>query len=204
MIPRLHTWYPRPWKAAWDNCLFFSLQGKHGILEFYEIHGKHSELYLVGVTFCRFRKCRDWEGSYPRHWCSGWSCLLGKSEIAGSSTALVFSFQRNKCFFPGHSYRFSIVESLHDREVACSTSDLQCSNFESVSGWQCHPIHPREVLMAHSFILRHQQVVDNNYAVDIFTHSYSLNLCMTPLYTWSCVSLPRPTASSGWKLPIIV
>ena len=33
-------------------------------------------------------------------WCSGWSCLLWKTEIAGSSPALVLKFQRNKMFLP--------------------------------------------------------------------------------------------------------
>ena len=33
-------------------------------------------------------------------WCSGYRCLLGKSEIAGSDPALAFTFQRNKLFLP--------------------------------------------------------------------------------------------------------
>ena len=46
---------------------------------------------------------------------------------------------------------FSIVGSLRDREVACSTSDRQGSNFEScvwrtVSSQSSH--HPQEVLLA--------------------------------------------------------
>ena len=40
------------------------------------------------------------------------------------------SFKDTKCFFPAHSWRFNIVESLRDREVACSASDPQGSNFE--------------------------------------------------------------------------
>ena len=41
------------------------------------------------------------------------------------------SFKKTKCFFPAHSWRFNIVGSLCDREVMCSASDHQCSNFES-------------------------------------------------------------------------
>ena len=31
------------------------------------------------------------------------SCLLGKSEIAGSNPTLTFKFQKNNYFFPAHS-----------------------------------------------------------------------------------------------------
>ena len=42
---------------------------------------------------------------------------------------------------PAH-FRFSIVESLRDREVACSATDRQGSKFlNPVSGGQCHLIH---------------------------------------------------------------
>ena len=33
--------------------------------------------------------------------------------------------------FPTHSWRFNIVGGFRNREVACSASDLQCSNFKS-------------------------------------------------------------------------
>ena len=41
------------------------------------------------------------EGRGP--WCSGQSCLLGKSEVAGPPTALDFKFQRHKMFL-SHSH----------------------------------------------------------------------------------------------------
>ena len=58
-------------------------------------------------------------------------------------------FERNKKILP-HP-RVSIVGSLRDREVACSASDRQGSNFEScvwrtVSSQSSH--HPQEVLLA--------------------------------------------------------
>ena len=54
-------------------------------------------------------------------------------------------------FFPHPRGKVSIVGSLRDREVACSASDRQGSNFEScvwrtVSSQSSH--HPQEVLLA--------------------------------------------------------
>ena len=54
-------------------------------------------------------------------------------------------------FLPHPRVKVSIVGSLSDREVACSTSDRQGSNFEScvwktVSSQSSH--HPQEVLLA--------------------------------------------------------
>ena len=63
----------------------------------------------------------------------GYSCLLGKSEITGSSPTLAFKFQEiEKMFLPCSLVKIKyIVESLCYREVACSASDHQSSNFES-------------------------------------------------------------------------
>ena len=41
------------------------------------------------------------------------------------------SFKETKCFFSAHSQRLNIVGSLRDREIACSASDRQGSDFES-------------------------------------------------------------------------
>ena len=49
--------------------------------------------------------------------------------------------KETKMFLPHPRVKLSIVGSLRDREVACSASDRQGSNFESVSGGQCHLIH---------------------------------------------------------------
>ena len=54
-------------------------------------------------------------------------------------------------FLPHPRVKVSIVGSLRDREVACSASDRQGSNFEScvwrtVSSQSSH--HPQEVLLA--------------------------------------------------------
>ena len=74
---------------------------------------------------------------------------LGKWETAGSNPDLAFKFQRKNMFL----LRFlNIVGSHRDREVACSASDRQGSNFEfcvwsAVSSHSSH--HPQEVLLAH-------------------------------------------------------
>ena len=59
--------------------------------------------------------------------------------------------KETKLFLPHPRVKVSIVGSLRDREVACSASDRQGSNFEScvwrtVSSQSSH--HPQEVLMA--------------------------------------------------------
>ena len=59
--------------------------------------------------------------------------------------------KETKLFLPHPRVKVSIVGSLRDREVACSASDRQDSNFEScvwrtVSSQSSH--HPQEVVLA--------------------------------------------------------
>ena len=59
--------------------------------------------------------------------------------------------KETKMFLPHPHLKLSILGSLRDREVACSTSDLRGSNFEScrwkaVSSHSSH--HPQEVFLA--------------------------------------------------------
>ena len=59
--------------------------------------------------------------------------------------------KETKMFLPHPRVKVSIVGSLRDREVACSASDRQGSNFEScvwrtLSSQSSH--HPQEVLLA--------------------------------------------------------
>ena len=59
--------------------------------------------------------------------------------------------KETKMFLPHPRVKVSIVGSLRDREVACSASDRQGTNFEScvwrtVSSQSSH--HPQEVLLA--------------------------------------------------------
>ena len=59
--------------------------------------------------------------------------------------------KETKMFLPHPRVKLTIVGSLRDREVACSASDRQGSNFESgvwrtVSSHSSH--HPQEILLA--------------------------------------------------------
>ena len=67
------------------------------------------------------------------------------------SVAGLGGLKETKMFLPHPRVKVSIVGSLRDREVACSASDRQGSNFEScfwrtVSSQSSH--HPQEVLLA--------------------------------------------------------
>ena len=66
---------------------------------------------------------------------------------------------KQKMFLPHPRVKVSIVGSLRDREVACSASDRQGSNFEScvwrtVSSQSSH--HPQEVLLAQFSLYVHK------------------------------------------------
>ena len=67
--------------------------------------------------------------------------------------------KETKVFLPHPRVKVSIVGSLRDREVACSASDRQGSNFEScvwrtVSSQSSH--HPQEVLLAQFSLYVHK------------------------------------------------
>ena len=68
-------------------------------------------------------------------------------------------------FLPHPRVKVSIVGSLRDREVACSASDRQGSNFEScvwrtVSSQSSH--HPLEVLLAQFSLYVHKSGLNEN------------------------------------------
>ena len=67
--------------------------------------------------------------------------------------------KETKLFLPHPRVKVSIVGSLRDREVACSASDRQGSNFEycvwrTVSSQSSH--HPQEVLLAQFSLYVHK------------------------------------------------
>ena len=67
--------------------------------------------------------------------------------------------KETKLFLPHQRVKVSIVGSFRDREVACSASDRQGSNFEScvwttVSSQSSH--HPQEVLLAQFSLYVHK------------------------------------------------
>ena len=76
--------------------------------------------------------------------------VVSTARVRGSVPGLG-GLKETKMFLPHPRVKVSIVGSLRDREVACSASDRQGSNFEScvwraVSSQSSH--HPQEVLLA--------------------------------------------------------
>ena len=89
--------------------------------------------------------------------------------------------KETKMFLPHPRVKLSIVESLRDREVACSVSDRQGLNFEScvwrtVSSHSSH--HPQEVLLAQFSLYVHKGGLKSDlfrfYVGEMYT--YLLNL----------------------------
>ena len=84
-------------------------------------------------------------------------------------------------FLPHPRVKVSIVGSLRDREVACSASDRQGSNFEScvwrtVSS-QSYP-HPQEVLLAQFSLYVHKGGLkpDSFHFISFWLMTESMNL----------------------------
>ena len=87
-------------------------------------------------------------------WGSGYHrCLSRQSSGCGSPSR---RFERNKMFLPHPCVNASIVGSLHDREVACSTSDRRGSNFESCVWRTVSSHHPQEVRVAQFSLYVHK------------------------------------------------
>ena len=98
-----------------------------------------------------------------------WNEQGGSPRVVVSTTALharvwgsvpgLGGLKETKMFLPHPRVKVSIVGSLRDREVACSASDRQGSNFEScfwraVSSQSSH--HPQEVLLAQFSLYVHK------------------------------------------------
>ena len=86
------------------------------------------------------------------------STAVFHARVRGSVPGLG-GLKETKMFLPHPRVRVSIAGSLHDREVACSASDHQGSNFEScvwrtVSSQSSH--HPQEVLLAQFSLYVHK------------------------------------------------
>ena len=81
------------------------------------------------------------------------------ARVRGSIPGLGGLKKKQKMFLPHPRVKVSIVGSLRDREVVCSASDRQGSNFEScvwrtVSSQSSH--HPQEVLLAQFSLYVHK------------------------------------------------
>ena len=105
---------------------------------------------LVYVTFALHA-----EGGGPRVVVS---TAAFHARVRGSFPGLG-GLKETQMFLPHPRVKVSIVGSLRDREVACSASDRQGSNFEScvwrtVSSKSSH--HPQEVLLAQFSLYVHK------------------------------------------------
>ena len=109
-------------------------------------------------------------------------------------------------FLPHPRVKVSIVGSLRDREVACSASDRQGSNFEScfwrtVSSQSSH--HPQEIILAQfslyvhkgglkpdsfHFIRQYNLINDIEYLPCALPWK-PLNMCIFTVYESSCEKL---------------
>ena len=92
-------------------------------------------------------------------------------------------------FLPHPRVKLSIVWSLRDREVACSASDRQGSNFEScvwriVSSHSSH--HPQEVLLAQSSLYVHKGGLnpDSFHFYHVLVHQFYGNFGSKTLCCW--------------------
>ena len=86
------------------------------------------------------------------------STAVFHARVRGSVPGLA-GLKETKMFLPHPRVRLSIAGSLRDRQVACSTSDRQCSNFEScvwrtVSSHSSH--HSQEVPLAQFSLYVHK------------------------------------------------
>ena len=92
----------------------------------------------------------------------GWGPRVVKSTAAfharvRSSVHGLGGLKKTKIFFPHPRVKLSIVGSLRDREVACSASNRQGSNFESCDWRTSHSSHhPQEVLLAQFSLYVHK------------------------------------------------
>ena len=100
--------------------------------------------------------------------------------------------KETKMFLPHPRVKLSFVGSLRDREVACSASDHQVSNFEScvwrtVSSHSSH--HPQEVLLARFSLYVHKGGLkpDSFHLKVIYHPLYAMNIYVLIWGDWlSC------------------
>ena len=110
---------------------------------------KQTNPYYMPTSYCTYK------GGGPRVVVS---TAAFHARVRGSVPGLG-GLKETKMFLPYPRVKVSIVGSLRDREVACSASDRQGSNFEScvwrtVSSQSSH--HPQEVLLAQFSLYVHK------------------------------------------------
>ena len=112
--------------------------------------------------------------------------------------------KETKMFLPHPRVKVSIVGSLRDREVACSASDRQGSNFEScvwrtVSSQSSH--HPQEVLLAQFSLYVHKGGLKPDSFHFFFVYGEINNKTLLPskhrIGNWSTGGVRRSTLPLG-------
>ena len=83
------------------------------------------------------------------------STAASHARVRGSVPSLG-GLKETKLFLPHPRVKVSIVGSLRDREVACSASDRQGSNFESCVWRTVSSHHPQEALLAQFSLYVHK------------------------------------------------
>ena len=108
--------------------------------------------------------------------------------------------KETKMFLPHPRVKVSIAGSLRDREVACSASDRQGSNFEScvwrtVSSQSSH--HPQEVLLAQFSLYVHKGGLkpDSFHFISYLQYITLISFCGQNAFcrkgkTWHCIPPP--------------
>ena len=79
--------------------------------------------------------------------------------------------KETQMFLPHPRVKVRIVGSLRDREVACSASDRQGSNFESCVWRTVSSHHPQEVILAQFSLYVHKGGLKHD-SFHFFTHVY--------------------------------
>ena len=151
-----------------------------------------------GITLVPTFIC--WKGGGPRVVVS---TAAFHARVRGSVPGLG-GLKETKLFLPHPRVKVSIVGSLRDREVACSASDRQGSNFEScvwrtVSSQSSH--HPQEVLLAQFSLYVHKGGLKPDSFHFLFVEKSYFNLAMILDFAINCwqfrVVLPIFTAAGG-------
>ena len=114
--------------------------------------------WLVAALTSRALAWRTWWKAALTIRDPAWCMVALTYRVRGSVPGLG-GLKETKMFLPHPRVKVSIVGSLRDREVACSASDRQGSNFEScvwrtASSQSSH--HPQEVLLAQFSLYVHK------------------------------------------------
>ena len=101
-------------------------------------------------------------------------------------------------FIPHPRVKLSIVESLRDREVACSASDRQGSNFESCVWRTVSSHYPQEILLAQFSLYVHKGGLKPDSLPLLQTRAGALGQWLAPL-PFTLEFRVRFTVSAVWQ-----